>query len=147
MEPKSRHGLPGKIMQHMILVNNDFVTLLSVSTRGQNLIIIITLRYQTINDNVFLALLFLREFSLIWLFATLGIIIFKYSCDIKGTKNSKILELQKLFHLAHTLGGVCGPWTSSIYSLPQQFNLWKIPSLSTACYVEINIELDVGVHC
>ena len=27
MEPKSRPGLPGNIMQHMILVNSDFVTL------------------------------------------------------------------------------------------------------------------------
>ena len=49
MEPKSRPGLPGNIMQHMILVNNDFVTLLSFSKRGHNLIIIITLHYQTIN--------------------------------------------------------------------------------------------------
>ena len=49
MEPKSRPGLPGNIMQHMILVNNDFVTLLSLSTRGHNLIIIINLHYQTIN--------------------------------------------------------------------------------------------------
>ena len=49
MEPKSRPGLPGNIMQHMILVNSDFVTLLSFSTRGHNLNIIITLHYQTIN--------------------------------------------------------------------------------------------------
>ena len=45
MEPKSRPGLPGNRMQHMILVNNDFVSLLSFQQRGHNLIIITTLLY------------------------------------------------------------------------------------------------------
>ena len=113
MEPKSRPGLPGNnIMQHMILVNNDFVTLLSVSTRGQNLIIIITLRYQTINDNVFLALLFLREFSLIWLFATLGINYFSNTvATSKELKTLKYLNCKNYFilHIHWVVFVVLGP--------------------------------------